>query len=93
MPYTSITSEQYFELPPVLPREAYDNDLTDEPCTEEEHELVKKVVEHFGLTDQGQYHDLYLYTDALALADVMEAMRTGWRNHCGLDLFAGITLP
>jgi hypothetical protein len=93
MPYTSITSEQYFELPAVLPREAYDNDLTDEPCTEEEYELVKRVVEHFGITDQGQYHDLYLYTDALALADVMEAMRAGWRRHCGLGLFASITLP
>ena len=93
MPYTSITSEQYFELPPVLPREAYDNDLTEEPCTDAEYEMVQRVVEHFGLTDQGQYHDLYLYTDALALADVMEAMRAGWRKHCGLDLFASITLP
>ena len=49
-----------------------------EPCTDEVHALVQKVVQHFNIQDFGGYHDLYLYTDVLALADCMESMRNGW---------------
>ena len=39
------------------------------------------------------YHALYLWTDSFALADCMEAMRAGWRRHCGLDLLKSVTRP
>jgi len=93
MAYSSITDPSYFSLPAVLPKHSYDNDLNDEPCSDEAYALVNHVVDHFGLRDQGEYHDLYLYTDVLALADCMETMRRGWRRHCGLDLLGSITLP
>ena len=91
--YSSMTDESYFSLPPVLEQRCYDNDLKDEPCSDKDYAMVQEVADHFKLEDQGQYHDLYLYTDVLALADCMEAYRAGWRRHCGLDLFASITLP
>ncbi len=93
MAYTSIIDEGYFSMPAVLPREAYYNDLGQEECSEKDYELVSTVVNHFGLQDQGDYHDLYLWTDVLALADCMLSMRAGWRKHCGLDLFKSVTLP
>ncbi len=55
--------------------------------------MVHTVVEHFELNDQGDYHDLYLWTNFLALAACMESMRRGWRKNCGLDLLKCITLP
>ena len=55
--------------------------------------MVSNGANHFGLQDQGDYHDLYLWTDGLALADCMLSMRAGWRKHCGLDLFKSVTLP
>ena len=93
MAYGSIRDESYFGLPAVLEKRCYDNDLTGEACSDGEYELVRHVVDFFQLRDQGEYHDLYLYTDVLALADCMETMRAGWRRHCGLDLFGSVTLP
>jgi hypothetical protein len=93
MAYSSIRDESYFTLPAVLDQKCYDNDLSEEPCSDKDYELVKHVVDHFKLRDQGDYHDLYLYTDVLTLADTMETMRAGWRRHCGLDLFGSVTLP
>ncbi len=93
MAYTSIVNNEYFSLPAVLPKDAYDNDLAEEACTDKEYDLVHTVVKHFDMKNQGDYHDLYLWTDVLALADCMESMRRGWRQHCGLDLLKSITLP
>ncbi len=93
MPYSSMTSPEYFSAPPVLERSAYDNDLSGEPCSDEAFAMVRRVVEQFGIQDQGEYHDLYLNTDVLALADCMESMRSGWEAHCGLDMLHSVTLP
>ncbi len=67
MAYTAITDSGYFDLPTVLPQEAYDNDLSGEPCSDKDFKLVGTVAQHFDLKDQGEYHDLYLWTDVLAL--------------------------
>jgi len=93
MPYSSMTSAAYFSGPPVMDRSAYDNDLTGEPCSDEDFALVHRVVERFAVQDQGEYHDLYLYTDVLTLADCMESMRDGWEANCGLDMLHSVTLP
>ncbi len=93
MAYTSIVDESYFTMDAILPRAAYFNDLAEEECSEKDYETVGKVVRHFDLKDQGDYHDLYLWTDVLALADCMQTTRAGWRSHCGLDLFKSVTLP
>ena len=93
MPYSSMTSPAYFSEPPILAREAYNNDLSGEPCSDKDLATVQRVVEQFGIRDQGEYHDLYLFTDVLALADCMESMRSGWEEHCGLDMLHSVTLP
>ncbi len=93
MAYSSIDSPEYFELPAVLNREAYNDDLRNVDCSEERYELVKKAVEFFSLRDQGEYHDLYLYTDFLALADCMESMRRRWFRRFGLDMVHNVTMP
>ena len=74
-PYASMTSPDYFKLPALLPIEAYDDDIAEEPCSQERYTQVKNIVEYFGMNTQEEYHDLYLRTDVLALADCMLAHR------------------
>ena len=46
-----------------------------------------------GAGGQGDWHDGYLATDVLALADGMESMREAWHRDLGLDLLHSMTLP
>ena len=39
----------------------------------------------FGIKDLGSYHDLYLKSDTLPLADVFENFCKTWLGHYGLD--------
>ena len=42
---------------------------------EEDYEHVNRTWKEFGLKDLGEYHDLYLKTDVILLANVFEAFR------------------
>ena len=57
------------------------------------YEIVKKVSTYLKINTPGEYRDLYLHTDVLALADCIETMRLGWRRHCDLDMLKSVTLP
>jgi len=92
MAFSRMTSSAYFDLPAVLDRESYKSDLTGEECSEESYAMVKKVVAYFRLKNQRDYHDLYLSTDSLALADVMETMRQKWYDSFDVDVCHYITL-
>jgi hypothetical protein len=56
-------------LPPI---EVFYNQLTDEGISEAEYQHALKVWETFGYQNLSDYHDLYLKTDVLLLADVFE---------------------
>ena len=74
-PYTSLKDQSSFNLPAALEQCSYDDSMSGVACSAEKYAMVKKVVERFDLPDLGAYHDLYLFTDVLALADCMESMR------------------
>ena len=74
MAYSSITDSSYFGLPAVLERKCYDNDLTGEACSDEDYKLVKHVVNHFKICDQGEYHDMCTSSRTFWL------LRTAWRR-------------
>ena len=46
--------------------------------------MLKKVFEEY-CTDMGDYHDLYVQTDTLLLADVSEKFRDKYLEIYGLD--------
>ena len=46
---------------------------------------AQKVWEEFGIRDLGDYHDLYLRTDVVLLANVYEAFRDTCIRHYSLD--------
>ena len=60
------------ELPPL--KEFYSR-LNDSNVDVKDYEHAQKVWHHFGIKDMGEYHDLYLKTAAILLADIFENFR------------------
>ena len=74
-PYDYMDSFEKFndnELPPQL---AFYSILNDEHISDEDYEHAQNVWNTFDLKSMGDYHDLYLATDVLLLADVFENFR------------------
>ena len=63
----------------VLPnKDAFYNELNLEDITDEDYIHAQKVFKEFKLTNLGEYHDLYVQSNTLLLADVFE----NFRNKC-----------
>jgi hypothetical protein len=77
-------------LPPI---EVFDNQLTDEGISEAEYQHTLKVWETFGCQNLCDYHDLYLKTDVLLLADVFENVRKTCQVQYGFDPAHYYTTP
>ena len=67
-----------FEETSLPPQDAFFNDLTQEPLTQEAYQHAQQVWEKMGCQDMGDDHDVYLTTDTLLLANVFE----NFRNIC-----------
>jgi len=59
----------------------------------EDYEHARRVWEHFKCQNIGEYHDLYLKTDVLLLADVFESFRSLSLQVYGLDPCHYFTSP
>ena len=67
--------------------------LTDEEISESDYAHAQKVWETFGIKNMGQYHDLYLRSDVLLLADIFENFREQYLHTYGLDPAHYVSLP
>ena len=56
----------------------YYSKLNQKGITKEDLKHVEKVCDTFKIKDLGEYHDLYVQSDTLLLADVFE----NFRNEC-----------
>jgi hypothetical protein len=92
-PYSSMRGPECFSGPAILPREAYTNDLSGEPISDAEFRVLHKVVDMLDEKTFRGYHDVYLWTDVLALRDCMEAFRDTFHETDGLDLAHYLSLP
>ena len=61
--------------------------------SEEDYQRAQRVWKEFGIRGQGDYHDLYLRTDVVLLANVYEAFRDTCLKHYKLDLAHFYTSP
>ena len=62
----------------VPPKKEFYNNLNLEDITEKDYIHAQKVCKTFKIKDLGDYHDLYIQTDTLLLADTFE----NFRNVC-----------
>ena len=84
-PYDYMDSEEKFSETQLPKRDDFYSLLTNEEISESEYAHAQKVWETFGIENMGQYHDLYLKSDVLLLADIFQNFREINLNNSGLD--------
>ena len=67
--------------------------LSDEHISDEDYKHAQNVWNAFNLESMGQYHNLYLKSDALLLADVFEKFRKTCLRYYKLDPCHYFTSP
>ena len=92
-PYEYLDSECKFteEQPP--PIEAFYSSLSGEDISVEDYAHAQCVWKDFNIQSIGQYHDIYVLTDVLSLADEIENFREICLNYYGLDAAHLYTSP
>ncbi|CAG9822055.1 unnamed protein product [Phaedon cochleariae] len=78
------------ELPSI---QNFYNKLNDTNISDDDYAHARKVWESFELKSLGEYSDLYMRTDILLLADVMENFRASSLKTYGLDPAWYYTMP
>ena len=84
-PYDYVSSLKKLNETQLPPKEAFYSYLNDEHITDEDYQHALKVWATFGCKTIRDYHDLYLKSDVLLLADVFENFRKTCLKHYKLD--------
>ena len=92
-PYEYMDSFERFAEAQLPEKESFYSSLSGRGITEEEYSRAKQVWAEFGCRNLGDYHDLYVKTDTLLLADVFENFRRVCQEKYGLDPSHYYTAP
>ena len=92
-PYEFMNSCERFGETVLPPIDAFFSKLSDSCVSDEDYERAKKVWSTFSIENMQDYHDLYLKTDVLLLADVFENFRKLTMTNYGLDAAHYYTVP
>ena len=92
-PYEYLDSFERFQEPQLPPKDAFHSSLTEEGISEIDYIHAQRVFNHFNMTDLRDYHNFYLLTDVLLLADMFENFRDVRLQHHGLDPAHNYTSP
>ena len=84
-PYDYMDSEAKFSQTQLPQKGDFYSLLTNEEISESEFAHAQKVWETFGIENMGQYHDLYLKSDVLLLADIFQNFREINLTNSGFD--------
>ena len=74
-PYEYIDSWERFNEADLPDKESFYSELNKEDITNEDYTYAQKVWKEFNIKNVGKYHDLYVQSDTLLLADVFENFR------------------
>ena len=80
-----MDSSERFDETSLPNKEAFYSKLNLEDITDKDYERAQKVWEVFGIKNLGEYHDLYVQSDTLLLADVFENFRDTYIEIYELD--------
>jgi hypothetical protein len=92
-PYEFFDSLDKFSDTTLPSRDAFYSSLTMEEVSHDEYERAQRIWEYFDCQTFKDYHDLYLKSDVLLLADVFENFRETGMSYYGLDPAHYLTLP
>ena len=84
-PYEYMTSIDKFRVDKLPGKEDFYSTLYETDVTDEDYERAKKVRYHSNMKTMRDYHDLYLETDVLLLADILESFRKTCQKNYNLD--------
>ena len=84
-PYDYMDSFAKFNEKELPRSEDFYRFLNDTHISEREYEHTQNVWKTFSLRDMGEYHDLYLRSDIILLADVFQNFKKACLNYYGLD--------
>ena len=74
-------------------KDTFYSSLTEKDISEIDYTHAQRVLNHFDMTDLGDYHNFYLLTDVLLLADVFKNFRDVCLQHYGLYPAHNYTSP
>ncbi len=92
-PYEFMTDFSKLSSTSLPPKDAFYSQLTDSHISDSDYAHAKNVWRTFGCKTMRDYHDLYLKTDVLLLADVMTEFRKTCKKAYGLDALHYYTSP
>ena len=92
-PYDYMNSFEKFEDNRLPKKEDFFSIMNNEHITDEEYQHAQNVWKTFNLKTMGEYHDLYLKSDILLLADVFENFRKACQQYYELDPAHYFTSP
>jgi len=92
-PYDYMDSFEKFNETKLPTKDEFYSILNDEHISDDDYEHAKKVWRGFQLKNMGEYHDLYLMSDILLLADAFENFRKTCLEYYKLDPAHYFTSP
>ena len=84
-PYEYRNNWEKFNETSLRNKEPFYSELNKEAFTDEDYVHAQKVWKVFEIKNLGEYHDLYVQSDTLLLADMFENFRDGCINIYKLD--------
>ena len=91
--YLYMDSWDRFEETKLPPKDSFYSTLSMSGVSKTDYEHAHKVWREFGINNMGEYHDLYLKTDVILLANIFEAFWNVCLNNYGLDPAHFYTAP
>ena len=92
-PYEYMSIWDKFNEGRLPSKDMFYSNLNMSGVSDKEYEHACKVWKEFGVKNMGEYHDLYLKTDVILLANVFESFRSVCMENYGLDPADFYTAP
>ena len=92
-PYEYIDEWDKFNEKVLPGKESFYSNLTLENISEKDYAHASNIFKQFNVNNLGEYHDLYVRSDTLLLADIFENFRQSCLKNCELDPVHFVSLP
>ena len=92
-PYEYMDGWDRFSEKALPDKDSFYSSLTMEDISKTDYVHANNVFKNFGMSNLGDYHDLYVRSDTLLLADIFENFRQSCLENYELDLPHFVSLP